>query len=432
VILSSEFQTRRAELLKRMPADSIMFLCSASHITRNGDAHFPFRQDSDFWYFTGLNEVDAVTVFAPQHSLGEYGLFCLPKDPNAERWTGPRMGLDAAIKHHGASVAYSRDTFDAMLGKWLYGRTVVYLPFSAQPEFSKHVLKVMQQFAGGKSFPWELLDIGSITAPMRLIKSPAEQEIMRQAAHYSAHAHVKLMEQCKPGIYEYELAAQFCYASALQGATEMAYPPIVAGGKNACILHYTDNRALLDKNACVLVDAGCEFHNYASDITRTFPVSGVFSGAQRDIYALVLKAQLAAIHLIKPGATWALLENVVGEIFVEGLLDLGLLKGSATDLLAKKRHQQWFVHGLGHWLGLDVHDVGAYKIEGKSRPFEPGMVLTIEPGLYFDVSDTSVKSSYRGIGIRIEDDVLVTETGHEVLSSDAPKNIDVIESVMRG
>ena len=431
-----QLKRRRRAAAEAIGADGVLILPAAAEVIRNRDVHYPFRQDSDFQYLTGFPEPDALVVIAPKRKDGEFVLFCRPRDPEREIWDGHRYGVDGAIETFGADQAYPLDELDEKLPKLLADRNRVFYPLGTDADLDLAVMAwlraVRAKARTGVRAPTELVTSDRVVHEQRLIKTKSEQQTMRRAAAISASAHQGLMEHCQPGMNEQQLEARFLAACAERGARFQAYSPIVGGGDNACVLHYIDNDAELSGGDLVLVDAGCELDGYASDITRTFPVNGRFTAPQRALYALVLSAQEAAIDAVKPGNRWNAPHEAALRVLTRGLLELGLLDGTKKDvpkLIKKEKYKPFYMHRTGHWLGMDVHDVGDYKVDGKWRVLEPGMVLTVEPGLYV-ASDAKAPKQYRGIGIRIEDDVLVTDTGHEVLSRDAPKEIEDIERLM--
>jgi Xaa-Pro aminopeptidase len=431
-----ELKRRRRAVAKAIGADGVLIVPAARETTRNRDVHYPFRQSSDFAWLTGFPEPDAVAVIAPKHKEGEFTLFCRAKDPERELWDGHRFGVEGAVERFGADAAYPLEELDEHLPKLLADRRSIHYPLGLDPDFDLQVLHwlgaVRAKARTGISAPSELISSDGTLHEQRLIKTGAELDTMRRAARISATGHRRLMQTCRPGLGEQQLEATFLNACAERGARHQAYPPIVGGGANACVLHYIANDDVLRDGDLVLVDAGCELDGYASDITRTFPINGRFSEPQRELYELVLRAQRAAIAAVKPGKRWDAAHKAALKVLTSGLLDLGLIEseGEALPKLIKdEKYKPFYMHRTGHWLGMDVHDVGAYKQSGKWRRLEPGMVLTVEPGLYI-APDADAPKRYRGIGIRIEDDVLVTEDGHEVLSRDVPKEIAEIEALM--
>ncbi len=431
-----EFKRRRRSVAKAVGRDGVLIVPAATEVVRNRDVHFPFRQDSDFNWLTGFPEPDAIAVIAPRRKEGAFVLFVRPRDKEREVWEGRRHGTEGAVERFGADQAFALDQIDEVMPELLASRRSVHYPFGADSDLDLHVMDWIRALRGktrkGVSAPTALIDSEQIIHERRLIKDKSELALMRRAAAISAEAHCRLMQTCRPGLSEQQLETVFLHACAERGGRFQAYPPIVGGGANACVLHYVDNASRLADGDLVLVDAGCELDGYASDITRTFPVNGRFSKPQRALYALVLAAQQAAIAEVRPGRRWHHPHRAAVRTLTEGLVELGLIKGKSDDvprLIKDEQYKPFYMHRTGHWLGMDVHDVGRYKQEGKWRRFESGMVLTVEPGLYI-APDADVPACYRGIGIRIEDDVLVTETGCEILSSDVPKGIAEIERLM--
>ena len=430
-----EFQRRRRELMEQMEPNSIAILAAAPERTRNRDVEHPYRQDSDFWYLSGFPEAEAVMVLLPGREHGEYVLFCRERDRAREIWNGYRAGPEGAVAEYGADDAFPINDIDDILPGLVEGRERVYYDLGRDAGFDSRLMgwinTIREQVRSGAQPPGEFVALSHLLHDMRLFKSKAEADLMRQAARISAGAHVRAMQAVQPGMFEYQLEAEYLHEFMRHGARSPAYPSIVGGGANGCILHYIENSAPLKDGDLVLVDAGCELHNYASDITRTFPVNGKFSGEQRALYELVLASQYAAIEATHTGNHWNVPHETVVRILTEGLVDLGLLAGHVDDLIEEQSYQRFFMHRTGHWLGLDVHDVGDYRIGGEWRQLEPGMTLTVEPGLYIAPDDDTVEDRWRGIGIRIEDDVLVTKEGCDVLTRDVPKAIDDIEALMR-
>jgi Xaa-Pro aminopeptidase len=435
---AAELKRRRRELVRAVGPDAVLLVPAAAEVTRNRDVHYPFRQSSDFAWLTGFPEPDAIAVIAPKRKEGELVLFCRPRDPEREVWDGFRSGTEGAVEQFGAAEAFPLAELDDKLPELLGDRRTLYYPLGLDDELDLKVMRWLRAVRGkaraGVRAPTELITSDRILHERRLIKSKAELNTMRQAARISAAAHRRLMQTCRPGLTERQLETTFLHACAEQGGRFQAYPPIVGGGANACVLHYVDNADTLCDGDLVLIDAGCELHGYASDITRTFPVNGRFSDAQRTLYELVLAAQRAAIAEVRPGNRWSAPHKAALKVLTRGLVELGLLEGSVKDvpaLIKEEKYKPFYMHRTGHWLGMDVHDVGDYKQDGKWRTLEPGMVLTVEPGLYV-APDAEAPERFRGIGIRIEDDVAVTADGHEVLSADVPKDPNEIEALMRG
>ena len=429
----SEFKRRRAQLMKMMGKNSIAILPSSSEVARNRDVDFPFRQDSDFLYLTGFNEPDAVVVLAPGRKHGEYILFCREKDPEQETWHGRREGQEGALANYGADDSFPIDDIDDILPGLLEGRESIYNVMGLSPEFDQRLIgwvsHIKAQSRNGMQVPSEFLALDYILHDMRLFKSKAELKLMRQAAAINVVAHKRAMQLCEPGQHEYQVAAEFDHEFK-RNNTQHAYPAIVGGGANSCILHYTENSEVLNDGDLLLIDAGCEVQGYASDISRTFPVNGKYSAAQREVYDIVLAAQYAAIKKVKPGNHWNDPHNAAVRVITKGLMEIKLLKGSLATLIKAQAYRRFYMHRTGHWLGLDVHDVGDYKVGDQWRLLEPGMVLTVEPGIYIPAHSKSVHRKWWDIGIRIEDDVLVTSTGCEVLTEALPRKVDEIEALM--
>ncbi len=432
----ADFAERRHRVCQQLTPKSLCIIPAARRANRSNDTDYPFRQNSDFFYLTGFNEPDAVLVLSNiQDGETSCFLFCQPSDEHAEIWHGRRLGPERAPELLGLDEAYSLDEFDAALSELLCGHQQVYLPMGQDSEIdglvSQQIAELRAKSRSSQDVPSQLRDIRPVIHEMRLFKSAAEVATMHRAAEISAEAHLRAMQTCCPGRFEYQLAAEIQYVFGVNGCRSAAYESIVGSGENACILHYTDNQATLRDGDLVLIDAGAELDGYAADITRTFPVNGRFSEAQKAIYQLVLDAQNAAFEFMRPGCTLQQATEASIRVITQGLIQLGILGGDIEQNIADKTYRRYFMHGLGHWLGLDVHDVGDYQRDGDSRPFEAGMVLTVEPGLYFGAtSDTALASKWRGIGIRIEDNVLITENGYENLTQSVPKTIAEIEAVM--
>ncbi|KJY94479.1 MULTISPECIES: Xaa-Pro aminopeptidase [Pseudoalteromonas] len=432
-ISKNEYLMRQQRLLAQMKTNSVALIPAAKEITRSRDTEFPFRQDSDFFYLTGFNEPDAMLVLVngeQQKSI----LYCRAKDKSAEIWHGRRLGADAAKQQLPVDEAYTLAELEQGLLDAVNQKSTLYYGQGVYSDVDNQVLALLNTLRGapkkGYRAPEVIRDIRTLVHEMRLFKSDAEIAIMRRAAKISAEAHERAMRFAKPGATEYQLEAELHHHYAMNGARHPAYGTIVGSGDNATILHYTENESTLKDGDLILIDSGCELDGYAADITRTFPVNGRFNAAQKALYQVVLDAQLAALEVVKPGNTLAQAAKVVNRMLTEGLVKLGLLEGNVDELVESQAFRAFYMHGLGHWLGLDVHDVGEYKKDEQDREFAPGMVLTIEPGLYI-AEDAPVAEQYRGIGIRIEDDVLVTEKGHENLSASVPKDIAAIEALMQ-
>jgi Xaa-Pro aminopeptidase len=430
----NEFKRRRRQLMGMMGANSIAILPTNREAARNRDVHYPFRPDSDFFYLTGFGEPDAVMVLAPGRAHGEFILFCREKDPDKEIWDGYRAGLEGATADFGADDAFPIDDLDDILPGLLEERERVFFAMGTDPaldrRMSEWVGQVRARARAGVQGPIEFLALDHFLHDMRLYKSRAEVATMRRAARLSAAAHREMMRCVEPGMREYQLASVFRHHCEMHGAQALAYPSIVGGGNNACVLHYVDNSEALADGDLVLVDAGCELDCYASDITRTFPVNGRFSEPQRVLYELVLEAQAAAIDKVRPGNHWNAPHEAAVRVLSRGLIRLGLLRGTLAKVLKSESYRRFYMHRTGHWLGMDVHDVGDYKVDGHWRELEPGMVVTVEPGLYIPHGAKGVAKKWQGIGIRIEDDVLVTREAPDVLSRDAPKAVEEIEAWM--
>jgi Xaa-Pro aminopeptidase len=429
-----EFKHRRKQLMQQIGIGNIALIGSAATRARNRDVDYPFRQDSDFYYLTGFNEPDSLAVFIPGRKQGEYILFCREFDEKKALWEGAHAGLEGATTHYKADDSFPIADLDDILPGMLEDKAKVYYPMGRDSELDHNLLvwinHIRDQSRTGVIAPGELVSLEHILHEMRLFKSPEELKLLRRAADISAKAHVKAMQKCKAGLYEYQIEAELIYHFIQDGLRAVAYPSIVAGGKNACVLHYTENSDKLKNGDLLLIDAGAECDHYAADITRTFPVSGRFSEPQKLLYQLVLDAQTAALAHIKPGLPWHLAHDASVETITKGLVALGLLKGKVGELIKDEKYKQFYMHRIGHWLGMDVHDVGDYKVDKEWRLLEPGMVLTVEPGLYIPVDCLTVDEQWRGIGIRIEDDILVTALGYEILTSGVPKTIADIESLM--
>jgi len=433
-ISQHEFAHRRERLLAALPVDSIALIAAAHLTSRNRDAEFAFRQDSDFYYLTGFNEPDAILLLIPGRPEGQAVLFCPPRDPQMEIWTGYRAGPEGCVRDFGMDQAFELEQVDEQLPQLLDGKQRLYYALGSDEALDTRVRgwlnRVRAMARQGAQAPEELILLDNLLHEQRLFKSDEELAVMRRAANISAAAHIKAMQACRPGGYEYQLEAEITAYCMREGARFQAYSPIVGAGANGCILHYIDNNAELEDGDLVLIDAGCELDNYASDITRTFPVSGRFSTQQAALYQLVLDVQEACIAAIRPDVPWNDIHDLSVRLLTEGLVRLGLLQGDLESLIEEGAYRRFYMHRIGHWLGMDVHDVGQYKQDGDWRPLKPGMVMTVEPGLYVAPDDETVAAEWRGIGIRIEDDVVVTEQGCEVLTAAVPKRIADIEALM--
>ncbi|MCD6061107.1 MAG: family peptidase [Moraxellaceae bacterium] len=433
---ATEFARRRQALMNMMEPGSIAILPAAPHHRRNRDTEYRYRQDSDFYYLSGFPEPEAVICLIPGRKQGEFVLFCRERDREMEIWNGYRAGPEGAVRDHGADDAFPITDLDEIIPGLIEGRERVYVSMGAQPVFDQRLMgwvnSIRAKSRAGLHAPGEFLMLDHLLHDLRLFKSAEELKVMRKVAGIAAKAHVRAMQMAKPGLHEYELEAELMHEFLKHGCAAPAYNTIVGSGANACILHYVENTRVMQDGDLVLIDAGGELDHYASDITRTFPVNGRFSPEQKAIYQLVLDAQLAAIAAVKPGVHWNTAHETVVGILTEGLLGLGLLQGSKQECIEKESYRQFFMHRTGHWLGMDVHDVGDYKVENQWRELEPGMVMTVEPGLYIAPDCMTVDPKWRGIGVRIEDDVVVTKTGSEVLTHGVPKEVADIEALMRG
>ncbi len=432
MIKHAEYARRRQRLMTEAGEHTMILLNAASERLRNGDSHYPFRQDSDFLYLTGLAEPDALLVLLPGRSAGEQLLFCRPRDADRERWDGPRLGLDRARDELGLDDAFPIDDLDDILPGLMEGCDRVYHLVGKDVTLDQRIIGWRNRLRAehkGQSGPGEIISLEHLLHEQRLIKSRDEIRDMQRAARISADAMTRAMRACRPGMNETELHAELVYEFQRNGCPP-AYLPIVAGGSHALTLHYIRNDQPLPDDGLVLIDAGCEFDGYAADISRTFPVSGRFSGPQRELCELVLAAQRAAIDEVRPGKPFEAFHNAAVRVLTQGLIDLGLLTGSVDDNIEQTRYRRFFMHKTGHWLGLDVHDVGDYRIEGQSRLLEPNMVVTVEPGLYIGSGD-DIPDRWRNIGIRIEDDIRVTQDEPDNLTDSVPAGPDDIEALMR-
>ena len=429
----SEFLRRRQALLAQMASASAALIFSAPEATRSADSEYPYRQNSDFWYFTGFNEPEAVLVLIKSDDTHNHSvLFNRLRDKTAEIWFGRRLGQEAAPEKLGVDRALAFSEIDEQLYQLLNGLDVVYHAQGEYPYADTILFTALDKLRKGSrqnlTAPASITDWRPIVHEMRLFKSQEEIDVLRRAGEISALAHTRAMQTCRPGMFEYQLEGEILHEFNRHGARFASYNTIVGGGENGCILHYTENESELRDGELVLIDAGCEYRGYAGDITRTFPINGKFTPAQREIYDIVLASLDAALTLFRPGTSIQDVTSDVVRIMIAGLVKLGILKGDIDQLMADNAHRAFFMHGLSHWLGLDVHDVGVYGPD-RSRTLEPGMVLTVEPGLYI-APDTDVPPQYRGIGIRIEDDILITENGNENLTASVVKKADEIEALM--
>lgn len=431
-IAAEEFARRRRQLMKMAGEDAVVLIATAPERMRNADAAWPYRQDSDFHYLSGFPEPDAVLALLPGRQHGEVVLFCRERDAERERWHGEFVGTERAVADYGMDDAFPIDDIDDILPGMIEGRARVYCHFGREPQFDAQLLgwmRRLRQLRGGGVVPKEFVALGHLLHDLRLYKSRAELKLMRASAAIAVEAHLAAMAMARAGRHEYEVEAELLRMMRSRGAVA-AFPPIVAGGVNACAMHYQANRALLKHGDLLLIDAGAELECYASDISRTFPISGRFSREQRALYEIVLTAQEAAIDEVMPGRSYSTAHDVAVHVITEGLCALGLIKGDPADAILQGSYKRFFPAKTSHWLGLDVHDVGDYRVDGEPRMLEPGMVLTVEPGIYIAPDDMTVPEAWRGIGIRIEDDVAVTRDGHDVLTADVPKQPEEIEAVL--
>jgi Xaa-Pro aminopeptidase len=421
------------EFLRRMAPKSVAIIPGAHDTRRSNDTHYRFRQDSDFFYLTGFEEPDAIAVVKLDGDK-KYTLFVRPRDPEREIWDGRRAGVEGAKSEFGAEDAFPTAEFDSKLAEFLDGTDVLYYRLGVDQDLDN---KIIQEIARMRSLnrkpinpPQTIIDPATIIHEMRVLKSPDELEIMQTAADIAAEAHCEAMKTVRAGMQEYEVEALIEQVFRRRGAAGPAYTSIVGGGPNATVLHYINNDGQLRDGELLLIDAGAEYKGYASDITRTFPINGRYTKPQREIYDLVLKAQMACVEMVRPGVTHDQLKQHSIEVLTEGMVELGLLEGKTEELIKDKRYEKFYMHGLGHMLGIDVHDVGRYYFGQESRALEPGVVMTVEPGIYIAPDSEGVPDQYRGIGVRIEDDVLCTSNGPRVLTTKVPKQAEEIEALM--
>ncbi|WP_425917934.1 Xaa-Pro aminopeptidase [Acinetobacter sp. TSRC1-2] len=435
-LTQADFQERRDRLAEEMGPHSIAIIATSPVAMRNRDADYKFRADSSFFYLTGFAEPEAVAVIETFESIDEgytYSLFCRERNREMEIWNGYRAGVDGAVDDYEADEAYAIDLLDEEIIEKLLDKQKLFYRIGQQADFDARVAKWIAEANGesrrGTSAPAHVIQLDRILDEMRLHKSAQEIALMQIASNISSEAHTRAMQTVKPGMMEYALEAELNYIFGKNGCVP-AYNSIVGGGANGCILHYVENDKELKDGDLVLIDAAAEYQLYASDITRTFPINGKFNPEQKALYELVLKAQLAAIDAVRIGNSYKQPHNVAVRIMVEGLVGLGLMKGDIEEIIRTESFRQFYMHGTGHWLGMDVHDVGSYKIDGEWRAYEEGMVVTVEPGLYIAPDDETVEAKWRGIGIRIEDDVVATENGPLVLTKDVVKTVEDIEALM--
>jgi Xaa-Pro aminopeptidase len=432
---TSPYAARRAELMRRIGPKGALLLASPPEHVRNGDATFKFRQDSDILYLTGFTEPGTVLLLCPGHATTPFVLFVRPRDPAQETWTGRRAGVEGAVRDFGADAAFPRDELDDKLADLVMGVEEIHYPFGHEPELDAAVARLLGRLRAaerrGRRAPTRLCDARTTLHEMRLIKTPDEIALLRRAAAITAEAHIAAIRGARDVAGEHEIEALIDYTFRRRGATGPGYSTIVGGGVNATILHYVENSAPLVRGQLLLVDAGCEVDGYTADVTRTSPIGAPFSPAQRRLYEAVLETQIAAIEAVKPGVTLEAIHQQVVEHLTKQMVALGLLSGEVPALIEAGAHRQFYMHRTSHWLGMDVHDVGFYSEGGAARPLLPGMVLTIEPGLYV-AGDAAVAPEFRGLGVRIEDDILVTAGGYENLTAAVPKSVGEIEALATG
>lgn len=431
----SECSERRKRLYAAMKDNSIALVTTAPECMRTGSSKYAYRQASDFYYLTGFPEPEALAVFIPGRAEGEYILFSRKSDPLQEVWTGKYAGQSGACSIYGANQAFPISAIDEMLPDLFLGKSHVYYDFGRDSGFDARLIGWLNgarnKIRSGTNAPDEISYLSKIVHEMRLFCSAHEITLMRHSAAIAVGAHQRAMQICRPGMFEHELEAELCHEYLRHGGRAPSFPPIVAGGANACTLHYEDNDEQLQDGDLVLIDAGVEYQYYSSDITRTIPVGRSFSGEQRAIYQAVLDAQLAVIAKIRPGVKWNELQQISERLITAKLLELGLLQGDLDELIVAKACKRFYMHNFGHWLGMDTHDVGKYAIDGDWRELESNMVLTVEPGIYIAAGSAGVDERWWDIGVRIEDDVLVTESGCEVLTAALPKTVAEIEAMRK-
>ena len=433
MIPAGEFARRRRQLMLMAGSDAAIIVAAAPERLRNADSPWPYRQDSDFHYLTGFPEPDAVLALLPSRPAGEVILFCRERDPLRERWDGARIGSDGAVRDFGVDDAFPIDDIDDILPGMIEGRARVYCNFGSEPEFDARLLTWMRRLRGlrgGGVVPKEFVALGHLLHDLRLFKSRNELRLMRRAAQIAAEAHAAALRVARPGATEYQVEAELLRAIRAHGA-EPPYPATVAAGTNACVMHYRANRGRLAAGELLMIDAGAEVDCYASDITRTIPVGGRYTGEQRALYEVVLAAQQAAIEEVRPGHAFDDAHQAATRVVAEGLCALGILSGDPVAAIENGALQRYFPHKTCHWLGLDVHDVGDYRIDGVSRQLEAGMVLAVEPGIYI-APDARVDERWRGLAVRLEDDVAVTRGAPSLLTDAMPRAAEDIERLLRG
>ncbi len=433
---AESFKARRKQFMTQIAPGATAILPSAPVAIRSGDVEFIYRQDSDFYYLTGFVEPESVAVFSPGHPDGEFAMFVRPRDRERETWTGRRAGIEGAMIDYGADKAYVIDELEKVLPRYLEKSERVHYPLGLNEKLDERVLKMVRWAQAMRPRlgvgPSVLIDPRDLIHEARLMKEEAELAAMRRAMEISGEAHRRAMMKARGGMKEWQIEAEVDYTFRSKGATGPSYPSIIASGPNAATLHYINNDREMRSGELLLIDAGAEYDFYAADITRTSPIGAKFTPLQRDLYQVVLDAQLSAIDVIKPGARFEDPHEAAVKVLVDGMRTLGILQGSADEIIEKGTYRRFYMHRTSHWLGMDVHDVGLYRVAGASRMLEPGMVLTVEPGLYIDREDDTVPESFCGIGIRIEDDVLVTADGHEVMTASTPKTIADVEAITAG
>lgn len=423
---NNEFKLRRDELLRQIGASSVAIVFAAKEHIRSGSEYYPYRQNSDFYYLTGFTEPESIAVFIPGRKEGEFVLFNRRCDATKELWHGLCAGQEGACRDFGADQTFSIEEVDVLLPQWLVGRKHIYFNIGCDRDFDSRV----DFWTSHDKIPREMISIGEFLHEMRLKKKAHELALIHKAVEITAAGHLRAMQKCCPGMHEFELESELLYEFMRLGGRHNAFQTIVGGGANACTLHYSKNTNKLIDGDLVLVDAGVEYNYYCADVTRTFPINGKFTPEQRAIYEAVLTTQLEIIDQIRPGIRFHSLQLLAERIITEQLVELGLLAGRVDDLISSQSFKSFFMHKIGHWLGLDVHDVGKYHLGDESRILEPGMVLTIEPGIYI-APNTFVEDKWRNIGVRIEDDILVTENGCDVLTKMIPKTVAEIEKVTK-
>ncbi len=436
IIGPETYAARRQALVKQMGASSVAIFPAALSSIRSHDTEYRYRQDNDFFYLTGFPEPEALCLLSPQHESERYILFVRPRDKDKETWTGKRFGIEGAKESFGVDAAYTTDKIDEILPQHLLQAENVYYAFGRDDQLNNKIVTLMNQSRmqrqrSGRG-PVSVIDPGTILHEMRLFKSSSELTLMRHAVSASTSAHHAALTQTRPGMYEYEIEALLEFHFRRLGAAGPAYSSIVASGANATILHYITNEKQMQDGDLLLIDAAAEYANYCSDVTRTFPIGRQFTVPQREIYDLVLTAQKEAIAMLKPGVKFDDVHAHATEILVDGLRGFGLLSGDTKEIIEKGDHRKFYMHRTSHWLGMDVHDVGKYKVGEDSRILQPGMILTVEPGIYIAEDAEGVDDRYRGIGVRIEDDILVTVDGHDVLTKEIPKEVHDLEALRKG